>query len=604
MTIARTGVRIDVEGADAAAAALSRVAAAERAARDGARGMAESLEDAQEWEVRRRIAVQDADAALVRKVRAEQAAKREMDSLLNPTREATKELGLMGRAAGLAGSGLSVLRKAAEIIPGMELGTIFAAIAAGAYALYKAFDDGDASMARQTAALKAQAQAARSLAQAQRDVLDAQVGAGASTAKRLLDRLGSGATPEAIDRAIRLGAQRDEAERAQGEAIQRMTRQAGGLVPVTNTEQRRIEELQAEINKRIEAAHEREDDGTFKLSFEERSALAQQAQAFKDVIQTIRAEASRNSPAWMATRVQETTRKLEDLDRQLLAIGIGGSGGGGGRAGGARAAGPTAPTFDELVAFQGRAEALTDRRAFARMDRESQARLAEDAARAESLRAGIAEFGKPAAGEPPLIDTPLIDALDTLSDSFTGTFDRMATSATDAASIMVGAIGSITGALGSMVTNLIIAGDAGSEGLGKVVGNALAGYSAQAFGFAILLEGMAVAAALTGPIFGWQAPGLAAAGGVMAGIGATLAVMARALGADKVGGGATGGGSGGGGGGRSSAANTNPFAPAGGGATNVTVVIGGEVVTRGVQVETRRQEMRGGVAASRMARAS
>jgi hypothetical protein len=90
----------------------------------------------------------------------------------------------------------------------------------------------------------------------------------------------------------------------------------------------------------------------------------------------------------------------------------------------------------------------------------------------------------------------------------------------------------------------------------------------------------------------------------MAGIGATLAVMARALGADKVGGGATGGGSGGGGGGRSSAANTNPFAPAGGGATNVTVVIGGEVVTRGVQVETRRQEMRGGVAASRMARAS
>ena len=90
----------------------------------------------------------------------------------------------------------------------------------------------------------------------------------------------------------------------------------------------------------------------------------------------------------------------------------------------------------------------------------------------------------------------------------------------------------------------------------------------------------------------------------MAGVGVALGVTARALGADKIGGKGSAGGGGGGAGAGASAAGTNPFGPGGQSQTNVTVVIGGEVVTRGVQVETRRQELRGGMSEGRLARAS
>ena len=398
-TVGRHEVHVAAIGAEKAAAELRRVSAAEdgittsaaRAAKSQA-ALNETVEDASEWAIRQRIAVQDAEMAIARKVRAEQAARREMEALLNPTRETTKELGALSRAAGLAGSGLSVLRKAAEIIPGMELGTIFAAIAAGAYALYKAFDDGDAPIARQTAALQAQAAAARLLAQAQREVLASQVSAGASSAKRMLDRLGSGATPEAIDAAIRLGAQRDEAERAQGEAIQRMTRHAGGLVPVTDAEQRRIEALQAERNKLIAAAEERDGDpfnlrkgDGYKLSRVDRTLLGIQAKALQSEIDKIREQASAVPPVWMGARVQETTRALEDIDRQLNGVGIGDSGAGGGGGGGRGRGGGLS------------ARERADKAWFARTEAEMAERQRAEAAQAAGVAAGVREFSKPAA---------------------------------------------------------------------------------------------------------------------------------------------------------------------------------------------------------------
>lgn len=60
----------------------------------------------------------------------------------------------------------------------------------------------------------------------------------------------------------------------------------------------------------------------------------------------------------------------------------------------------------------------------------------------------------------------------------------------------------------------------------------------------------------------------------------------------------------GGGGASASAAGTNPYQGSAQGGTVVNVMIGGEVVTRGVQVETRRQSLRGGISEPRMAMAT
>lgn len=595
MTIARTGIQIDVIGASAAQRDLMAVASANDKVSEAA--------------IRERLAIGDAEQAIVKKVRAEQASKKALDDILGPTSAAAKETTALGKAASLAGSGMSVLRKAAELIPGIELGTIFAGIAAGAYAIYKAFDDGDESMKRQTAALQAQAQAANDLAAAQRAVLASQIGAGSAAAKRALDRLGSGATPEAIDTIMRLGASRDAAETAQMEAIQRSTRKAGGLVPVTDSEQRRIEALQASRNKIIAGAEEKV-DGDFKLNYADRLLLGRQAQAFQVEIEKIRQQASMAAGWKLPEVVEETTRSLEQLDKQLRGFGADGGGGSGGGGGGSVGSGGGRAVAGPAIWWRGRAGAMMDA---ADEERARKNRERDFVAPGFAYPRGDAGPGLDAGSfggyQPTLPGTDqtapkaLRSAMDQMGESFTGTFDRMASGATGAAGIMVQAIGTITGALGSMMTNLIIAGDAGSKGLGKVVGNALAGLSAQAFGYALLLEAMAVAAALTGPILGWGAGGLAAAGGVMAGAGLALGLSARALGADKIGASSSGGGARGGSGGNP-AAGTNPFGGGGGGTTQVTVVIGGEVVTRGVQVETRKQELRDGISEGRVRRSA
>ena len=88
------------------------------------------------------------------------------------------------------------------------------------------------------------------------------------------------------------------------------------------------------------------------------------------------------------------------------------------------------------------------------------------------------------------------NAMDMLAGSFDGAFGRMVDSATGAGGLLMQALSVITGAVGSMMTNIIISGNAGSKGVAKAAGNALAGLSAQAFGYGVLLEGLALAAAL------------------------------------------------------------------------------------------------------------
>ena len=74
--------------------------------------------------------------------------------------------------------------------------------------------------------------------------------------------------------------------------IQRSARRAGGLVPVSDAEQKRIESLQAERNKVIETAQEK-DGSSFKLSLRDRQAMAEIAKAYQGEIDKIRAGAAK-----------------------------------------------------------------------------------------------------------------------------------------------------------------------------------------------------------------------------------------------------------------------------------------------------------------------
>lgn len=227
---------------------------------------------------------------------------------------------------------------------------------------------------------------------------------------------------------------------------------------------------------------------------------------------------------------------------------------------------------------------------------------------------GIEDFVPPGGiTDADIAPNPASDVLDGLSDKleafnklgrgFQSMMGDLVSSATDGAAFVGNALSSLSGAVGEHIANIIVAGEFGAKSFRKDIGNILAGLSAQAFGYAVLLEGLAVAAALSGPILGFEAAGLAAAGGVMAGVGTALGFGARALGADPLVGDKKGhGGGGGGGGGGAGGYLHNPYS-GGQSDTHVTVVIGGEVVTRGITTETRTIERRGGITEPRLARA-
>lgn len=599
MAIGRTEFEFSVSGADETAAAHRDVAAAERAQAKAADEAARAAARLDEGMIRERLALQDAEQAIVKKVRAEQASKRAMEDALKPTQEMAKHTSALGKAGELASSGLTLLRKAAEVIPGMELGTIIAGVAAGVYALYKAFGPATDATERQTAAFKAQAQAARDLAAAQRGLLRGEIGAGASALRQTLDRLGSGVTPEAQDQIIRLAAQREQMDQARNEAIQRSVRRAGGLVPVSDAEQKRIEALQAERNKVIEDAQAK-DGADFKLSFKERSALAVQAQAFQAEINKIRDEANKAADWRLSEVVNQTTADLANLDRQLRSFGAGAGGipreaSGGGRVSGGRAGADMqsrrameAGALAGIGGMMGESYDASAEAARARAQESADFQIAQDQRNAMMIAhmQGVQSEAATTA-----------NAMDMLAGSFDGAFARMVGSATDAGGMLTQALSVITGAVGSMMTNLIISGNAGSKGVAKAAGNALAGISAQAFGYGVLLEGLAAASLLV-PILGFSAPSLAAAGAVMFGVGAALGVTARALGADKLGAGgksSAGASAGGGGGGGSAAVGTGGGGGRGEAPVYVSVQIGEEPVAAIMRRSNEREARRGGM---------
>lgn len=178
---------------------------------------------------------------------------------------------------------------------------------------------------------------------------------------------------------------------------------------------------------------------------------------------------------------------------------------------------------------------------------------------------------------------------------------QMAAEAQNVGGIMSSVVSTFTSGVGTMMTNLIVAGEAGAKSVRKTIGQALAGISAQAFGYATLLTALGTAASV-GIVGLPAAPGLFAAAGVMAAAGTALALSARAMGAGAVGGsGASRSGGARGGESTPSAASTAPRSDRQAGPQPVIVYIGEDVVTRGVTSSARRQDMRGGIAEPRLA---
>ena len=167
---------------------------------------------------------------------------------------------------------------------------------------------------------------------------------------------------------------------------------------------------------------------------------------------------------------------------------------------------------------------------------------------------------------------------------------ELAAEASNISGIIASTVGALTNGIGSMMTNLIVAGEAGWSNIKKTIGNALAGISAQAFGYSVLLGALGTASAV-GIIGLPAAPGLFAAAGVMFGAGVTLAGMARGFGADQIGASPSGAAAGG----KSGGTQFNGLSPTkpNDQPINVTVVLSDEGVYDGMVRVDRRRAMSG-----------
>ncbi len=599
MSISRTEVEIVVTGAGAAETGLRAVAAAEQsvarqadAASPAVNRLSQSMQDMTRAGMTYNSMTMTWERNTQKAAQAQRFASGVTREVTAGHIEAAKATGALASSLEVAGKGFTILSRAAAILPGFGIAGLLLAIGTGVKAMVDAFKGAEPTTRLQTAAL---AEYARVLAAAEKGVND--LAAAQTAAGRGMIGGAYGVDPGSLSgrariQAAQLGQQKDALDAQQ----KRLDMEAGKLAAMDRSLMQRTEAVsgmkvtpQQAVTIRGQLIIEAENIGKRRQMYD---AEAQKTQAA-----AIELEAK-------LERMRRAAGIGDKPDAKGKARGIGPGGSPSSPFGGAMFGINPAPGEDltpfgiESARAQDAARKARDDAAFARMNADIDAARKAEAAQAAGAAAGAREFGKQAA------PSALTDAMAQMGDSFTGTFDRMATGATDAAGIMVQAIGTITTALGSMMTNLIISGDAGAKGLKKMAGNALAGVSAQAFGFAVFLEAAALAAALSGPILGWSAPGLATAGAVMAGAGAALGVTARMLGADQIGA-AKGGAKGGGGGGApASAAGTNPFGGTGNQQTQVVVYIGSEVVTRGVQTETRRTALRGGITEGRMAMAS
>ena len=189
------------------------------------------------------------------------------------------------------------------------------------------------------------------------------------------------------------------------------------------------------------------------------------------------------------------------------------------------------------------------------------------------------------------LDMASSDVLENMAFGFKNLGRELAAEASNISGIIASTVGALTNGIGSMMTNLIVAGEAGWSNIKKTIGNALAGISAQAFGYSVLLGALGTASAV-GIIGLPAAPGLFAAAGVMFGAGLTLAGMARGFGADQIGAQAGGAKATGGKSGGTQFNGLSPTKP-NDQPINVTVVLSDEGVYDGMVRVDRRRAMSG-----------
>lgn len=395
---------------------------------------------------------------------------------------------------------------------------------------------GAEALRRHKEAAKETADAERELTKAIQERYAAQEQGAVDVTQRMLSAIGPGATDEAIRDALSLGTRLTEARQGLTQALQDAARKGG--LGVTDADLARVRDYQ----ERVEAA-ERAVRGMTQVGAPVRAGSTSGGAAptpepidRRGMEASVLGGLSQNITNVEAEGAAERAAYIADAERQL-------------------------------------ADARSAENAYYEMT----------AAHVRELR-GEAE--------------PLRDAFAELGDSFDGFWGRLISSSLDGAGMVAQAINTMTTALGSMVTNIIISGEAGAKGIAKAAGNALAGLSAQAFGYGIMLELLALAAAIpgVGPILGFGAAGLATAGAAMLAGGATLAVMARGLGADKIGGGGAGGrGRSGGaslaGSSPDSLARPGPAAPV---SAHYTIVLDGAPIYDGMIEEDTRRARSGG----------
>ena len=265
----------------------------------------------------------------------------------------------------------------------------------------------------------------------------------------------------------------------------------------------------------------------------------------------------------------------------------------------------TRATRENTEAIQAEIERLKQ----AEFDRITAKVIAEERARIERERSStplaLAE-GLPVQG-PTLMDAlgdvigpgaPAVKTISPLEESL----KSLSESAMNLESMGVGALQSFSQAAGQALASLVIDGDKAAGSFKKLAGQVAAGLSAQAFGYAVFLTALGVAATLAPVALGALNPsGLFAGAAAMAGTGVLLGVTARALGASTYGPGQSPQSASGSAGGAQD--RVSSFSAGGGGAApvNVTVVLGVDEVSNVLVRQSQRESRAGSLSSSRLA---
>ena len=195
-------------------------------------------------------------------------------------------------------------------------------------------------------------------------------------------------------------------------------------------------------------------------------------------------------------------------------------------------------------------------------------------------------------------DAPAVKTISPLEESL----KSLSESAMNLESMGVGALQSFSQAAGQALASLVIDGDKAAGSFKKLAGQVAAGLSAQAFGYAVFLTALGVAATLAPVALGALNPsGLFAGAAAMAGTGILLGVTARALGASTYGPGQSSQSASGSAGGAQD--RVSSFSAGGGGAQpmQVTVVLGVDEVSNVLVRQSQRESRAGSLSSSRLA---